>query len=154
MKQFFMEFVFEGPLGSVYWFPLRIRTNDREQAAAVMTRFQNGIAGKYLIRNSCGPIEDSGSVSTFLAAHCKSNARFQLRALDVNEYKLRTVKYDEQLTFEDHFELEMMNAKEVLPGDNEVLAKVKHRKFPVRVMEEGDIGKVPEILVINVIVSS
>ena len=68
--------------------------------------------------------------------------------MNVNEYTLRNIEPDSDLTFDEHLELAITETPLSL---DETLATMRQRKFLVRVVRPNDLGADDELLVINIV---
>jgi hypothetical protein len=153
MERFLVDFEFSTVDGRVYWMPIGIQAANINVAAEIATRLHHGLAEKYIVER-WGPFPPGEYREELLLEFRRSRRVGKPEILEVNEFRFRNVPFDPELSFDDHLDLETLQAGQVLPGDQTIIASMKHRKLAVRLVSEGEIKRFGEILVINVIMPS
>jgi hypothetical protein len=150
VERFLIDFEFSTHDGRVYWMPVGIQARDLAAARDIADRLRHGLREKYEVAQ-WGPFLEGSANYELLLEFRRGRRIGKPEILVVNEYTFRTVPFDPVLTFDEHLELATIDVGEVLPGEQAIVTSMRNRRLPVRLVRDGDIKGVGEILVINVI---
>lgn len=151
MAPYTADFQFETTTHTLYWLPLRIEADTPAIAKDVFTRFHAGLAEKFNVQQALGPFPYESYSSELVRDYRKEHRTGIPAVLNVVEYKLRPIANDPKLSFDDQLELIEIGPEDVLPGDEEIIARCRSRKVTVRKIRNGEIENLQELLVVNVV---
>lgn len=150
MQRYLVDFEFSTPDGRIYWMPLAISASSIDDASETANRLQHGLAEKYNV-DRFGPYPSGSYSEGLLLEYRRGHRQGTPEILEINEYRFRKIPFDSALSFDEHLEVAALNANEVLPEDSEVVASIKRRTINVRLVDEGSVRNLGEVLVVNVI---
>lgn len=150
MERFLIDFEFSPHDGRVYWMPLGVQARDLAAARDIAARLYHGLSEKYEVAQ-WGPFLEGSTRYELLLEFRRGRRIGKPEIMEVNEYSFRTVPFDPDLTFDEHFELATIDVGDVLPEEQAIVTSMRNRRLPVRLVRDGDIKDIGETLVINVI---
>ncbi len=150
MKQYVVDYEFTTPGGQYYWLPLALHAVNGRKARQIAERFEHGLSEKYNAQMT-GPYVVGSYAGSLLQELRNGRNKGKPEFLEVIEHCLRLVEFDSEMTFDEHVNLSIQAHGSPYPDEPEVIASVKHRTIPVRLIEEGDLDGIHSLLVINII---
>ena len=150
MTKFRVDFEFSTDGNRTYWLPLALEAPNLSAAEDLATKFKVGLSQKFEVQQF-GPAYENSALSARLRKAGEGYRSAKIERLYVNEHRFVVIEGISSLTVYENFEIAALASGEVLPGDEEIIARIRRREFPARLIRGEDVGNVNEVLVINVL---
>ena len=146
---YFAEVEFATPEGRVYWLPLYFDVPHRSKAETELSAICGGLTEHFTIRRRSGPVIVIEPMNAeFSREYVATQSRGRVAVLDVYVWAMRepegaSVAFTPELTFPPE--------RTVLAFQpDEVGRLIGRRRFPVRVVAEGQFRTIPDFLTVRV----
>lgn len=150
MNQYLVDFEFGTPEGRRYWLPLALQAIDLPRAIQIAERLEHGLVEKWETKRT-GPYPAESGLGRVLSKLRTSQKRWRPAFLNVVEHRLHDVEFDPAATFDEHVKLAVQQADSPYPDEPAIIDTLKKRTFPVRLIKEGPMKGLEDLLVINII---